>query len=90
MRLLVPLFKHHVQANIDITTQIMTATVAYDRSPSFIRYAPGQLTTFAALLCALDKADFSELRRPAPSAAVLSPVVDLVAERVGPYVTSQA
>ena len=44
----------------------MTAAIAYDRAPSFERYAPGQLTTFATLLGALDKADFTELRRPQP------------------------
>ena len=40
--------------------------VAYDRKPEYTRYAPGQLTTFSALLGALDKAHFVELRNNEP------------------------
>ena len=50
-----------------LSIQIMTAAIAYDRGPSFERYAPGQLTTFDTLLGALDETDFTELRRPQPS-----------------------
>ena len=45
--------------------KILTATVAYDRKPSYPRYAPGQLTTFKALLEVLDPEYFTELRKSA-------------------------
>lgn len=41
---------------------IMTAVAAYGRPPSYSRYAPGQPTTFADILRALDSEYFTELR----------------------------
>ena len=40
----------------------MTAVIAYGRSPSFTRYAPGQPTTFNDILRVLDLTVFTDLR----------------------------
>lgn len=50
--------------------QIMTATIAYGRSPSFTRYATGQPSTFNDILRALDPIAFAELRDTGPLEAV--------------------
>ncbi|KAF7789748.1 hypothetical protein EIP86_000694 [Pleurotus ostreatoroseus] len=55
----------------DGIAQIQAAAVAYDRKPSFTWYAPGQLTTFSAIIGTLAPGMFAELRETAapPSTA---------------------
>ena len=47
--------------------QILCATVAYDKNTSYTRTAPGQMTSFNALLDVLDPTVFAELRHCKPS-----------------------
>ncbi|GJE85606.1 CoA pyrophosphatase [Phanerochaete sordida] len=58
---------------------IMTATIAFGRPPSYTRYAPGQPTTFADILRALDSEStyFTELREarlPQPGGVIVGRV----------------
>lgn len=53
----------------DETTQILSAAVAYNRDPSFTWFAPGQLTTFSAMMSTLAPGMFMELRDLAPPPA---------------------
>ncbi|PSS34043.1 hypothetical protein PHLCEN_2v1947 [Hermanssonia centrifuga] len=58
-------FRSTASAIKGLTAEILitAAEIAYDRQPSYTRYAPGQFTTFNDILRALDPKVFMELRQ---------------------------